>query len=234
MTKQNKILIIEDDLDIIELLKLYLESHGYQTYSTTDGRKAIELIDSYEIDLLIVDIMMPSISGYEVIKEVRKSIDIPIIIVSAKILDNDKILGLNLGGDAYITKPFNPLEVIAYVNALLRRNQKVVNQETKEDQIIKIGDLELNLQQKVLRKKDQIVPLTSFEYKLIEKFMLHPGYIFTKTQLYECISQDYFEGYDNTMMVHISNLRAKIEDDTSKQKYIKTIRGLGYKFEKEI
>lgn len=224
------ILIIEDDIDIIELLKLYLEANNFKVFSSNDGKKALNLIDNNNIDLLIVDIMMPSISGYEVIKMVREKYNIPIIVLSAKILDSDKILGLNLGADAYLTKPFNPLEVIAYINAMLRRS--AINDVKKDETfIIKIKDLELNLNEKVLRKKGKIVPLTSYEYKIAEKMMKSPGFIFTKTQLYECISADYFDGYDNTMMVHISNLRSKIEDEN--HKYITTVRGLGYRFEKD-
>lgn len=223
------ILIIEDDKDIIELLKIYLDANDFITYSTTNGLEAKELIKKYNIDLLIVDIMMPNITGYEVIKMIRKDSNLPIIVVSAKILDSDKILGLNLGADAYITKPFNPMEVIAYINSIFRRNNSLnVNQDSL---IIKIKDLELNKTQKVLRKNNKVVPLTSYEYKIIEKLMSNAGCIFTKTQLYECISDDYFEGYDNTMMVHISNLRSKIEDDENK--YIVTVRGLGYKIEKD-
>lgn len=223
------ILIIEDDKDIIELLKIYLDANDFITYSTTNGLEAKELIKKYNIDLLIVDIMMPNITGYEVIKLIRKDSNLPIIVVSAKILDSDKILGLNLGADAYITKPFNPMEVIAYINSIFRRNNSLnVNQDSL---IIKIKDLELNKAQKVLRKNNKVVPLTSYEYKIIEKLMSNAGCIFTKTQLYECISDDYFEGYDNTMMVHISNLRSKIEDDENK--YIVTVRGLGYKIEKD-
>lgn len=223
------ILIIEDDKDIIELLKIYLDANDFITYSTTNGLEAKDLIKKYNIDLLIVDIMMPNITGYEVIKMIRKDSNLPIIVVSAKILDSDKILGLNLGADAYITKPFNPMEVIAYINSIFRRNNSLnVNQESL---IIKIKDLELNKSQKVLRKNNKVVPLTSYEYKIIEKLMSNAGCIFTKTQLYECISDDYFEGYDNTMMVHISNLRSKIEDDENK--YIVTVRGLGYKIEKD-
>ncbi|HIT43532.1 TPA: response regulator transcription factor [Candidatus Avacholeplasma faecigallinarum] len=223
------ILIIEDDKDIIELLKIYLDANDFITYSTTNGLEAKDLIKKYNIDLLIVDIMMPNITGYEVIKLIRKDSNLPIIVVSAKILDSDKILGLNLGADAYITKPFNPMEVIAYINSIFRRNNSLnVNQESL---IIKIKDLELNKSQKVLRKNNKVVPLTSYEYKIIEKLMSNAGCIFTKTQLYECISDDYFEGYDNTMMVHISNLRSKIEDDENK--YIVTVRGLGYKIEKD-
>lgn len=223
------ILIIEDDKDIIELLKIYLDANDFITYSTTNGLEAKDLIKKYNIDLLIVDIMMPNITGYEVIKLIRKDSNLPIIVVSAKILDSDKILGLNLGADAYITKPFNPMEVIAYINSIFRRNNSLnVNQDSL---IIKIKDLELNKTQKVLRKNNKVVPLTSYEYKIIEKLMSNAGCIFTKTQLYECISDDYFEGYDNTMMVHISNLRSKIEDDENK--YIVTVRGLGYKIEND-
>lgn len=224
------ILIIEDDLDIIELLKLYLEANNFKAFSSDDGTQALDLIKKNNIDLLIVDIMMPGISGYEVIKMVREKHNIPIIVLSAKILDNDKILGLNLGADAYLTKPFNPLEVIAYINAMLRRSA-INDAKHDENSVIKIRDLELNLDEKVIRKNGKIVPLTSYEYKIAEKMMKSPGFIFTKTQLYECISDDYFEGYDNTMMVHISNLRAKLDDENNK--YITTVRGLGYRFEKD-
>lgn len=224
------ILIIEDDLDIIELLKLYLEANNFKAFSSDDGTQALDLIEKNNIDLLIVDIMMPGISGYEVIKMVREKHNIPIIVLSAKILDNDKILGLNLGADAYLTKPFNPLEVIAYINAMLRRSA-INDAKHDENSVIKIRDLELNLDEKVIRKNGKIVPLTSYEYKIAEKMMKSPGFIFTKTQLYECISDDYFEGYDNTMMVHISNLRAKLDDENNK--YITTVRGLGYRFEKD-
>lgn len=225
------ILIAEDDPDILELLNLYLESNHYQVLNARNGIEAFEIFHKEEIQVLIVDIMMPEMNGYELIKKVRRESNVPIIILSAKNQDTDKVLGLNLGADAYITKPFNPLEVIAYIEAVSRRYTKEEQKEIKEDLIIKEGDLTLLLDRYLLKKKEKTVPLTSTEFKILAKLMKSPGRIFTKSQLYECINGELYENDENTMMVHISNLRSKIEEDPSNPKYIITVRGLGYKFE---
>jgi len=224
---QKSVLIVEDDNDILELLKLYLESSNFLVYVAYDGIDALELLEKEKINVIIADIMMPKMNGYELIKKVRANSNIPIMITSAKNMDSDKILGLDIGADAYITKPFNPLEVVAYVKALLRRYNEF-EESNKERDVIKVGELSLDLNKYILKKNNKVIPLTSTELKILMKY---PGKIFTKAQIYEVINGDYYECDDNTMMVHISNIRSKIEDNPSKPVYIKTVRGLGYKIE---
>ena len=227
----NKVLIAEDDNDIVELLKLYLESNGYQVFHASDGLNALDIVKLNECDIALVDIMMPKLNGYELIKKIRETNNMPIIIISAKTLDSDKVLGLNLGADAYISKPFNPLEVIAYISALLRRYYEFNTSILSEN--ITIGSLTLEMDKYILRKNSVIIPLTSTELKIISKLMQNPGKVFTKAQLYECINGESFAKDDNTIMVHISNIRGKIEENPTKPQYIKTVRGLGYKLENQ-
>ena len=227
---QKHVLVVEDDNDILELLKLYLEASEFLVSVAYDGVEALNILKNEKIDLLIADIMMPRMNGYELIKSVRVNSNIPIIIISAKNMDSDKILGLDIGADAYVTKPFNPLEVVAYVKALLRRYNEL-SSNSKINDVINIGDLSLYLSKCILKKNKKVVPLTSTEIKIIAMMLKSPGKVFTKQQIYECISGEFYECDDNTMMVHISNIRGKIEDNPSKPKYIKTVRGLGYKFE---
>ncbi len=222
--EKDKILIAEDDSDIRELLTLYLESNNYKVSLASNGEEALAKLESDFFDLAIVDIMMPKMNGYELIKKVRSFSDIPIIITSAKSLDNDKILGIDIGADVYITKPFNPLEVVAYVKSLLKKKNVKLS-------VITIGELILDQEKYILKKQNEEISLTSVEYKILAKMMNNPGQVFTKSQLYEYVNGGYFKNDDNTMMVHISNLRSKIEDDPAHPKYIKTIRGVGYKIE---
>ena len=220
------ILIAEDDGDIRDLLRLYLESEGYRVLEAADGAAALALARENMPDMAILDVMMPELNGYELTRALRKFSDIPILILSAKSQDNDKILGLNLGADDYITKPFNPVEIVARVKAQLRR-------ATRENSTtLTVGELSLDTATFQLTKNGQPIALTPMEYKILALLMRSPGRIFTKIQLYEGAVGNYFEGDDNTMMVHISRLREKIEDDPKDPRYIITVRGLGYKIEK--
>ena len=235
MTNKN-ILIAEDDADIVELLSLYLTGEGYTVFSAENGPQALERIGSTKIDLAILDIMMPEMNGYDVLKRIRESHNFPVIMLSAKELDTDRILGLNLGADAYLTKPFNPLEVVAYVKSALRRyydlgSSEPADRSPGEEHFLVVGELELDLLKFILRKRGRIVPLTPAEMKIVVKLMSATGRVYTKAQLYACIGGEFYESDDNTMMVHISNIRSKIEDDPSNPRYIKTVRGLGYKIE---
>lgn len=232
---KHTILIAEDDRDITELLTLYLTGAEFDVQSAADGAQALEMIRAGGISLVLADIMMPGLNGYELIRQVRTFSNLPIIILSAKALDTDKVLGLNIGADAYLTKPFNALEVVAYVKATLRRYYQL-GAETAAPaapHTIRIGALELDTASFILRKNGKTVPLTSTELKILAQLMQSPGRVFTKAQLYECVGGAYYESDDNTMMVHISNLRAKIEDDPANPQYIKTVRGLGYKIESQ-
>lgn len=223
----NKVLIVEDDTDIIELLRLYLESNNYITKSAGDGLVALDILQKEKFDIALVDIMMPKMDGYTLIKEIRKISNIPIIIISAKTTDTDKVLGLKIGADAYITKPFNPLEVVAYVEATLRRFLKLGT--VSDSKTLQVGNLSLEMDKYILKKDDVIIPLTSTEMKIMVMFMQSPNRVFTKSQIYEYINGNYCDSDDNTMMVHISNLRSKIENNPANPEYILTVRGLGYK-----
>ncbi len=231
MSDKYTVLIAEDDKDIVEILTLYLGNEGYNVLSAFDGQEAYKIAESNKIDFAILDIMMPLMNGYDLTKKLREKYNMPILILSAKNTDSDKILGLNLGADDYIAKPFNPLEIVARVNSGIRRFYKL-NPSQNDSDILKVGDLELDTESIVLKKNGKEISLTATEFKILQMLMKNPGKVFTKVQIYEKINGEYFESDDNTMMVHMSKLRDKIEDDSKNPKYIKTIRGLGYKMEK--
>lgn len=220
------ILIAEDDADIRSLLRLYLEGEGFRVAEAADGATALDLARTEPPDMAILDVMMPGMNGFELTRALRAYSDVPILILSAKSQDNDKILGLNLGADDYIAKPFNPVEIVARVRAQLRRAAR-----TGGD-VLRVGDLALDTASFQLTRGGTPIPLTPMEYKVLALLMRAPGRIFTKVQLYEGAVGPYFEGDDNTMMVHISKLREKIEEDPKNPRYIITVRGLGYKIEK--
>ncbi|HIS48141.1 MAG TPA: response regulator transcription factor [Candidatus Scybalocola faecigallinarum] len=226
------LLIVEDDADITELLTLYLDNGDFSIFTASNGEEAMELARENNISIALVDIMMPKMNGYEFIKNVRKNTSFPIIIISAKTMDVDEVLGLNIGADAYIKKPFNPLVVVAQVNAVLRRAYELApTPQTQDPKTLVVGDLTFDTEKFLLSKQGKILPLTLTELKIMAMLMKSPQRVFTKAQLYECINGDYYENDDNTMMVHISNIRSKIEDNPETPQYIKTVRGLGYKID---
>ena len=227
----SKILIAEDDEDIIGLLQLYLEKDGYELVLAKDGEEAFQKILENKISLAILDIMMPKMNGYELTKKIREITQIPILILSAKNQDSEKILGLDLGADDYLTKPFNPLEVLARVRSLLRRSYEFTV-ELKEDNNITIGEFTIDDSAKVIKKNGVEIQFTPTEYKILSLLIKKPGRVYTKAQIYEYINGEYYESDDNSLMVHIYRIREKIELDSKNPIYIKTIRGLGYKFEK--
>lgn len=228
-----RILIAEDEQEIVELLKLYLQSEGYQIFTANNGVDALEIVSRENISLAVLDVMMPKMDGYELTRRIREISNIPILILSARDKSNDKILGLNLGADDYMAKPFDPLEIVARVRSNLRRFYSLNTESSRneESHVLKVGDLELNTQTLALEKRGEEILLTPMEYKILALLMKSPGKVYTKVQIYENISGEYFETDDNTVMVHISKLRDKIEDDPKKPEYIKTIRGVGYKIE---
>lgn len=222
------ILVADDEKEIRELLRLYLENSGYQVLEAEDGQQALDYLRGTKIDLCLLDIMMPMVDGYRVLQELRKESNIPVVILSAKDADSEKILGLNLGADDYMTKPFNPLEAIARVNSNIRRFYSLGTSPSTE--VIKVKDLELDIDACEFRKNGEVIELTSVEYKIMELFMKSPGKVFTKQQIYEYgWGEDYIVA-DNNIMVCISKLRDKLDEDPSA--YIKTIRGLGYRLER--
>ena len=231
--KMYKILIAEDESDIIELLRLYLENAGFIVIGAADGIEALNIIESEHIDLAIFDIMMPRLDGYQLIRKVREKHNFPIMVLSAKNQDSDKILGLDLGADDYITKPFNPLEIVARVKSALRRFYQL-NDNTQEQNsgVIRVGEITLNTISMSADKNGEEIPLTPTEFKILSLLMQNPGRVFTRTQIYESVMGEYYESDDNTIMVHIAKIREKIEKDSKKPEYLLTVRGLGYKIAK--
>lgn len=223
------ILVADDEKEIRELLRLYLENSGYKVVEAEDGQQALDILRSKPIDLCLLDIMMPKKDGYHVLQELRKESNIPVVILSAKDTDSEKILGLNLGADDYMSKPFNPLEAVARVNSNIRRFHSLGTGEVVKE-VLKVKDLELDVESCVLTQEGKVIDLTSVEYKIMELFMKHPGKVFTKQQIYEYGWGEDFIVADNNIMVCISKLRDKLSEDPSA--YIKTIRGLGYRLEK--
>ena len=223
---KQKILIAEDEADIRNILKLYLESEGLEVVQAQDGEQALRMAQQEMPDLILLDVMMPNMDGFAVTQALRQYSQVPILILSARSQDADKILGLNLGADDYIAKPFNALEVVARVKAHLRRSQQGAAF------VINVNGLSLNAETCTVTKEGTLLALTPTEYKLLSVFMRSPGRIFTKVQLSEAVNGEYFESDENTIMVHISKLRDKIEDNPRKPARLVTIRGLGYRFEK--
>lgn len=217
------ILIADDEKEIVRLLKIYLEAEHFNIFAAYDGAQAYDILQRESIDLAVVDIMMPKIDGYELIKKIRAGRYIPILVISAKTQLSDRILGIDLGADDYIVKPFEPLEVAAKVKAHLRRTNA---QQTPQENILTVGELALDRDRCVLIKGGEQIELTKAEFKVLELFMEQPGRVFTKEQIYE--RAWYSEGGvdDNTIRVIISRLR-----DKTGAEYIKTIRGLGYRLE---
>lgn len=220
-----KILIADDEVEIIDFLRLYLEKEGYEVIEAHDGKQAFDILTSECIDLAIIDIMMPYMSGYEVIKQIRKTIKVPLLLLSARSESMDKVLGLGLGADDYITKPCDPLEVVARVQSNLRRCYEL---ETTVNPTLTVGDLQLDLNECLLIKDGQVIELTSIEFKILKLLMTSPGRVFTKQQIYEAGWGEEFIIDDNNIMVYISKIREKI-GNIEGESYIKTIRGLGYK-----
>lgn len=223
------ILIADDEKEIRDLLRLYLENEKYNVVEAKDGKEALDMFHRQKIDLCLLDIMMPIMDGYRVLQELRKESNIPVMILSAKDADSEKILGLNLGADDYLAKPFNPLEAVARVNSNIRRFYSL-GTSAGQQSVLQVRDLTLDRESCVLTKGDKEIELTSVEYRIMELFMEHPGKVFTKQQIYEYGWGDEYIIADNNIMVCISKLRAKLEDDAGT--YIKTIRGLGYRLEK--
>lgn len=221
------ILVADDDSNIRDLLRLYLENEKYNVIEAEDGMQALEYIRREHIDMCILDIMMPKLDGYYVLKEIRQSSNMPVMILSAKDADTEKILGLNLGADDYMAKPFNPLEAVARVNSNIRRFCSLGATSQSSNATLKVGDLELDREACILKKNGQQIDLTSVEYRIMELFMEHPGKVFTKQQIYEYGWGEEYIIADNNIMVCISKLRTKLGDGD----YIRTIRGLGYRLD---
>ena len=227
----NRILLIEDDLEISEMLKDYLTVENYEVVCAADGQEACTLFDASLFDLVLLDLMIPKISGMEVMQHIRKTSVVPIIIVTAKDTETDKTLGLGLGADDYITKPFSVVEVLARIKSNIRRVKQYAPMPTApaEPVVLTAGDLTLNLEDYTALKAGEKIDLTAKEFEILKLLMKNPKKVYTKEQLYSLVWKDAYVGDENAVNVHISRLRNKIETDPRKPKYILTVWGICYK-----
>ena len=225
------ILICDDDRDIVSALDIYLTSEGYQTVKAYNGREALKAVEQREIHLILMDIMMPELDGIRATAKLREENNVPIILLTAKSEDTDKIRGLNIGADDYITKPFNPLEVIARVKSQLRRYTSLGGSE-KSTGLITVGPVSMDDSAKRVTVDGEPVALTPIEYNILKLLISHPGQVFSSAQIYEQVWNDPAYGSENTVAVHIRHLREKIEIDPADPRWLKVVWGLGYKMEK--
>ena len=225
------ILICDDDRDIVSALEIYLNSEGYQTVAAYNGNQALQVVAQQEIHLVLMDIMMPELDGIRATARLREEYNIPIILLTAKSEDNDKILGLNIGADDYITKPFNPLEVVARVRSQLRRYTTLGGAE-KSPGLLCVGPVVMDDTAKQVTVDGSPVSFTPIEYNILKLLLSHPGQVFSSAQIYEQVWNDPAYGSENTVAVHIRHLREKIEINPAEPRYLKVVWGLGYKMEK--
>ena len=227
------ILVCDDDREIVDAIEIYLSQDGYKIYKAYDGEQAIQILDKEDIHLLIMDIMMPRLDGIRATLKIREYSSIPIIILSAKSEDTDKILGLNIGADDYICKPLNPLELVARVKSNLRRYTSLGSLTGENKAIYQVGGLILNDDIKQVTVDDEPVKMTPIEYNILLLLMKNQGRVFSINQIYESIWNEDAIGADNTVAVHIRHIREKIEINPKEPRYLKVVWGVGYKIDKE-
>jgi len=224
-----KILIADDEEDIRNLIKISLEENGYTVLTAQNGKEAWDILTAEDVQLAILDVMMPVMDGFNLLRKIREHSTIPVIFLTARTDDMDKVLGLGLGADDYIAKPFSVAELVARVGAQLRRSNEYLSPKGKTSAAITYGDLSIDKEKCCAYKDGEPIELGAKEYKLLLHFMEHPERVFTKRQLYQAVWDEEYYFDDNTIMVHISRVRNRIEDDPQRPKYLKTIRGIGYK-----
>ena len=224
------ILICDDERDIVAALKIYLSTDGYTLFTAYTGREALEIVAREEIHLILMDIMMPEMDGISATAKLRENYNIPIILLTAKSESTDKVLGLNVGADDYITKPFDPVEVLARVRSQLRRYTRLGGMVQKSARLV-IGGIELDDESKRVTVDGEPVSLTPMEYNILHLLMQHPGRVYSSSQIYELVWNEAALGSESAVAVHIRHLREKIEINPSEPRYLKVVWGLGYKME---
>lgn len=226
------ILVCDDDREIVEAIEIYLSKEGYNVIKAYDGLEAIEILKKEDVQLLLIDVMMPKLDGLRATLKIREKSGIPIIILSAKSEDSDKVIGLDVGADDYITKPFNPLELIARVKSQLRRYTKLGTMAGQKSNVYTVGGLEVNDDSKEVTVDGESVKLTPYEYKILLFLVKNQGRVFTIKQIYENVWEEEAIAADNTVAVHIRHIREKIEINPKEPRYLKVVWGVGYKIEK--
>ncbi|AXR19521.1 DNA-binding response regulator [Bacillus thuringiensis] len=228
------ILIVDDEKEIRKLITIYLKNEGYEVLQAGDGDEGLEIVKKRDVHLIVLDIMMPKIDGIHMCMKVREIAEMPIIMLSAKTQDMDKILGLTTGADDYVAKPFNPLELIARIKSQLRRYMKMSGTSVQDENEIEIGDMKVNIVTRQVIIANEEVKLTPREFEVLELLVRNQGMVLNAAQIYERVWKEQAFQSDNTVMVHIRKIREKIEAIPRKPRYIKTVWGVGYKIEKDI
>lgn len=226
-----KILVVDDDPKTVNIIKMYLESEGFQVVMAHTGSAALELARTQRPTLIVLDLMLPHIDGLDICRVLRAESDVPIIMLTARTTETDKLLGLNLGADDYVTKPFSPRELVARVRAVLRRFDKDADKSPTE---LHCRDLHVNFSRHEVRAAGEIVQLTLKEFKLLETLIREPGRVFSRTDLLEKAFGFDYEGMERTIDVHVMNLRKKIEPNPAEPTYVQTVYGVGYKFAEDV
>jgi DNA-binding response OmpR family regulator len=229
LMEEKRILVVDDEQKILEVVKAYLEKEGYTVLIATDGEKALKIFQEERIHLIVLDLMLPKLSGERVCSKIRTISDVPIIMLTAKIEEDEKIEGLAIGADDYLTKPFSPRELVGRVRALMRRAYRE-DAPLADYLIFNEGDLEVDIKKFQIKKNGKMVNLTPNEFKLFSVLLTHPGQVFTRGKLLEIAFGLNYDGFDRTIDTHIKNMRHKIEDCPKKPVYILTVYGVGYKF----
>lgn len=233
MKLKNKILIVDDEKEIRELLEIYLQNEGYNVIKASDGKEALDIFNNEEIDLLVLDVMMPNMDGLEVCKRIRESKNVPILMLSAKSEDMDKIQGIMTGADDYMTKPFNPLEFTVRVKALLRRSYYLNNNSSSEESdLINVGSLTIDKTRHRVVAAGEEISLTAREFDILYLMASNKGRVFSSEEIFEKVWKEKYFQSNNTVMVHISRLRDKLDKCLNGEKIIHTVWGVGYKIEK--
>lgn len=225
------ILLCDDEKDIVNALKIYLHDENYKLFEAYNGKEALEMIEKEEIHLVLMDIMMPEMDGITAMVKIREKCNVPVILLTAKSEDSDKILGLTVGADDYITKPFNPVEVAARVKSQLRRYMQLGGGTPKQD-VLKVDGIEMDDLEKKVTLDGEPVTLTPTEYDILRLLMRHPGQVFSPKQIYQSIWNDLPYGSESTVAVHVRHLREKLEINPAEPRYLKVVWGQGYKIEK--
>ncbi len=225
------ILVCDDEKDIVSALKIYLESDGYNVLTAYNGKEAVDIASENEVHLILLDIMMPVMDGITAMVKLRECSNVPIILLTAKSEDTDKILGLNVGADDYITKPFNPVEVLARVRSQIRRYTKLGGTQISDNAVLTIGGISLDDASKIVTVDGEIVNLTPTEYEILKLLMKNKGRVLSQKEIYENVRKEMAFGAENTIAVHIRHLREKIEINPSDPRYLKVVWAHGYKFE---
>ncbi len=232
--EQYTVLVVDDDKEIVDSISIFLQNDGYRVLKAYDGLEAMETLSENEVHLLLLDVMMPKLDGIKALLKIREKRNIPVILVSAKSEDTDKIIGLNMGADDYITKPYNPLELLARVKSQLRRYTTLGNiaRGQENSSLITVGSMELDTDKKELTVDGEPIKLTPIEYKIIELFMNNLGRVFSINEIYEKVWNEPSFNADNVVAVHIRRIREKIEINPKEPKYLKVVWGIGYKIDK--